>query len=79
VALLTCLKHQSQLYYLSFSEFYENAIEGLHAGDAQQILIDAGYKIFDLIITPPANPFATVLRKGYGEFLAIPVNLYGSV
>lgn len=66
------LRKSKPIILFEFNEPYENAIEGLRAGDAQQILIDAGYKIFDFDDYPDKKLFTNALRKGSGEFLAIP-------
>ena len=65
------LQKMKPVVLFEFNEPYENAIEGLQAGDAQQILIDAGYKIFDFDNYPDQAAFGAAMHKGAGEFLAI--------
>jgi FkbM family methyltransferase len=66
------LLHKSKpIVLFEFNESYENAIEGLHAGAAQQILIDAGYKIFEFDHYSGRKPLTKAVLKGTTEFLAI--------
>lgn len=66
------LRDMKPAILFEFNDPYENAIEGLSAGDAQQILINAGYKIYDFDKYPKAEAFSAARTKGSGEFLAIP-------
>lgn len=52
-----------------FIDVYENAIPGLKAGDAQQILLDNNYTLYSFDNTLPLKH---KLVKGGGEFLALP-------
>jgi len=66
------LRSSKPIVLFEFNEYYEKAIEGLKAGDAQQILLDAGYQLYNFDSYPGGQPFMKALQSGSGEFLAIP-------
>ncbi len=64
-------KKSKPVVLFEFNEFYEKAVEGLQSGDAQQLLLNEGYQIFNFDSYPNEKPFPEALVKGSGEFLAI--------